>query len=98
MNAPCGDISYERTDIRNKWLSGSPSQVGDVLSSLAQPCTDSIEHLPHRLSSVKHRPRLLIADDVVFDLALQFLVHFFELDYLHHDAVDLGVQQPVLSR
>jgi len=94
---PYDDIAYERTDIRNKWLSGSPSQVGDVLSSLAESCADSIEHFSHRVSAVEHGSGLFIAEDVVFDLALQFLVDFFELDYLHHDAVDVGVQQPVLG-
>jgi len=94
---PCDDGPYKFTDKRNKWLSESPPQVSNVLSCLTEPCTDSVQHLPHRLSAVQHRSCFLIADDVVLDFTLQLLVDLFELDYLYHYAVDLRIEQSVFG-
>ena len=78
-------------------LSESPPQVGNVLSCLTEPCTDSLQHLPHRVPAVQHRSCFLIAGDVVLDFTLQLLVDLFELDYLYHDAVDVRIEQSVFG-
>ena len=63
--------------------------MGDVFSGLVELGTDGVQHAPHCIPAVEHAPRLLVTLHVVFDLALQLLVHLFVLDDLEHEGVDV---------
>lgn len=71
--------------------------MGDVRTRLAQLNANCFQQLPHCGFAVEHAPSLLVELDIVFNFFLHVVVYAFALYDLSEDAIDLCVQQLVLS-